>query len=260
MKDRRKVIQGFQEVMHEVYDQYNLTSLRGLNHEYTLNGKQIVSWYFEVVRKGRVKYHDSFDFNKNFDDLIFCSDEILYFLAQMYLYRPFMNNPLNDGFLHGEKIVYPNEQNLEAKRYNMIANIVSEKLYNYWDRIGDVLAVYFPELIKPKQVYFVKIIDAIPQEFRDDENYKWLEEFKVNHYTQLNRLRKRNVHYITVDTELKYHHLNKVWSRDEMVQWVEDRNAIADFYRKQYDYTFEGFEKTLNLIKKVTEVSLSEIY
>ena len=144
-------------------------------------------------------------------------------------------------------------------RYSMFANIVSEKLYNYWDRIGDLLATYFPDLIKPEQVYFAKTIDIIPTEYHDNDNFKWLKEFKESQYKDLNQKRKQYVHYTTEDTEFKHNHLWKSRDKEHMETIIKDREELADFYKRHIDLTLDGFEQTLLLIEKITEKTLADV-
>ncbi|TWI80602.1 hypothetical protein IQ13_3281 [Lacibacter cauensis] len=256
---RENIIWDFDRTIISVYNEYSLTSLRGLKDDFIINGRQILQWYFDAVRKGQCKYYEAFNYHQNFDDLIFCSDEIMYFLAHMYLYRPYLNNPVQDGFYFGDGMLYPNYQNLESKRYSMFSNIVSEKLYNYWDRIGDLIATYFPALIKPEQVYFPKAIEIIPKEYHDNENYIWLKEFKENQYRKLNQIRKQAVHYTTEDTLFKHKHLNSPSEKEQMEELFKNRYDLADVYKAQLELTLSGFEKTLLLIETVTEKTLADI-
>ena len=161
--ERHKLIWDFQREIIKIYEEQELTNLAGLDMEFMLNDRQILAWFFDTVNVGQNKFPD-FDFHKLFDDLIFCSDEILHFTALLYLYRPYLQNPIKEGFPFAKGIIYPTSDTIEVKRYNMFSNSLSEKVYNYWDRIGDLIATYFPELIDPKKVYFTTAIDIIPQE------------------------------------------------------------------------------------------------
>ena len=255
---REEIFWNYHNEIVKVYKEFHLTSLKGLDSEFIVNGRQILVWYIQIVRKGRIKYQKELEFDKLFDDLLFCSDEILYFLANMYLYKPFINNPIADGFLWSGKMLYPNYQNLEAKKYSMFANSVCEKLYNYWDRIGDLIAAYFPSLIKPEQVFFAKIIDIIPPEYHNSLNFIWLKEFKEKKFLDLNEKRKQTVHYITEDTTFKYNHLNSPRERDEIEKIYFERISLADYYKNHLLLTLDGFEKTMLLIEEISEKTITD--
>jgi len=250
-----KVILDFQSEIMKIYEEHGLACFKGLNREYEIKGKQAVAWYNETTHKGSLAYRENFNFFKNFDDLTFCSDEIMYFLANMYLYRPFLNNPIKDSYFHGGKIVYPNFQNLAALRYSMFANIMCEKIYNFWDRIGDLLNAYFPKLFAPNQVYFGKVIDNIPSDFHND-NYSWLKDFKNNQFSEVNKMRRDAVHYFTEDTEFKHEHIWAFSDKVKVEELVAKRHGLADYFKMHMQLTFDGFEHTMNLIDLITAETL----
>src|SRR5450631_749870 len=134
------LIDSIQEEIIKIYGQYSLRNLRGPNDRPASGGQKISDRFFEVVRKNRVKYPELFDYFQFHHELSFCSDEIMYFTAHLFLYRPYINNPLTDVVIFNGEETFPNLQNIPSKRYSMYANIVAEKLYNFWDRIGDLIA------------------------------------------------------------------------------------------------------------------------
>jgi hypothetical protein len=255
---RHKAIWDFQQAVIDIYKEKELKSLAGPNREFDVNGRQIIQWYFNIVRKGRLKFKD-FNFHECFDDLIFCSDEVLYFTGLLYLYAPYMNNPINDGYWFVDRMMYPNFQNLEAKRFSMISNSVSEKVYNYWDRIGDLIATYFPDLIDPKRVFFPTAIDIIPTKYHSSDNYKWLKEFRDGEYKRINEKRKEVVHYLTHDTDFRHRHLESTSNKEEMEKLIKERDGLPDFFKGQIKYTLDGFEKTILLIEEITTEDLKDV-
>lgn len=257
--EHRDLIWEIQKTIIEIYYKHDLINLRGLNNDYQLNGKQILLWYSEVTRKCAVNYNGQFNYFKTLDDLFFCSDELLYFTAHLFLYRPYINNPIEDGFYVSERTVYPNYQNLEAKRYSMYADITSQKAYNYWDRIGDLIASFFPNKLKPHQIFFPSAIDCIPEQFHASSNYTWLKEFKEVGYQELNRIRKQIVHYTTSDTDYKYKHLDNSSDRQAMEILQAEREGLAEFYKRHIGFTLQGFEKTLYFLEELNQVLFAEL-
>lgn len=256
--NRRDIIWHYQDLIKEVYKEENLHCLRGDGDSYLIKGKEILLWHSQVTRRCMIKF-GQFDQFKNVDDLLLRSDEVMHFTAQLFLYRPFINNPISDAFSTSTMTVYPNNQNLEAKRYYMYADIVSEKLYSYWHRIGDMIAAFFPNLIKPDRVYFATAFDIIPKEFHDLEGYKWLKDFRENAFKQINGKRKEIVHYTSSDTDLKYKHLFTKGSKEEIEKWIEERNQIPDFFRAQLEVSIEGFYQTLSMLQEIDKVVFKDI-
>jgi len=257
--NNQDLIWKLQDRINDICDNEKLSCLRGIDNKYLVNGRQIIMWYTNSTRKCSIKYSNCFDYSKNFDDLLICSDELMYFAAHLFLYRPFMNNPLNDRYDHGGKNVYPNYQNLEAKRFCMYADIASEKAYNYWDRIGDLIASYFPDIINPHRVFFTTAIQNVPNCYKSSENYLWLLNFKENEYLELNKIRKQIVHYSSSNTAFKYDHLEKVMDQKFMEMLINSRFQVAEFYKKQIDLTITGFEKTLLFLEELNNILFNDI-
>lgn len=150
---------------------------------------------------------------------------------------------------------YPNIQNVESIRYSMFADTTSQKAYNFWDRIGDLLASFFPGLLKPFDISFIKVIEAIPKENQHSENFIWLKKFKETDYSELNKKRKKIVHYINSDTEFKYKHLERISDKESMQALQSERENLADFYKKHLSLTIAGFEKTLLFLDEISPFS-----
>jgi hypothetical protein len=251
--DNHELIWEFQRKIVEIYNQQHLFPLRGENDSYQINGKEILMWFHDVTNPNSVKYNLHTTYFDLQNDLFICSDEMIYFTAHLFLYRPYMNNPLEAGHEFYGREIFPNHENIEAKRYNMFSDIVSQKTYNFWDRIGDLIASFFPDKIKSHQVFFSSAIDCIPQEFHSSDNFKWLNEFKENEYVKLNSIRKKIVHYTTTATDYKQRHL-KVKTREEMEILQAEREGLPEYYKNQIKLTLEGFEKTLHLLEDFNRV------
>jgi len=258
MKRHQSII-NYDLAINEVWVEENLKYLRGENDNYEIKDKNLLVWHSAVTRRAKIKYNGRFNDFKNIDELLLYSDEIMHFTAQLYLYRPYLNNPLRDQYTIGSITTYPNYHNLEAKRYYMYSDIVLQKIYSYWDRIGDLIAAFFPDLITPERVYFVTAFDIIPTEFHDIQSYKWLKEFRENSFKKLNNKRKEIVHYTSSDTQLKYDHLSVSRNRLEIEAWISERNAIPDYFKTQITLSIEGFYQTLSFLEEVDKRLFSDI-
>lgn len=255
----KELLWKYQKAIQAIYEEQKLTCLSGLHNEYVINGKEIFIWHNEVTRKCAIKYGGHFHYMKNLDDILFCSDELLYFTASLYLYRQYINNPIEEAFRFGDGMVYPNFQNLYAKRYSMLSDVVGQKAYNYWDRIGDLIASFFPDKIESHKVFFTTALDVIPQDFKESKNYSWLMEFKETGYKELNGKRKQIVHYSTTETEYKYEHLKGSGNKEAMEKLQHEREALADFYKQHIALTLSGFEKTLLLLEEISNKLFSDV-
>ncbi len=254
------LIWEYHRLHQQIYLDYGLTNLSGLNMEFMLNGRQLWEWHSDATRKCSVKYNGQFYHLKNFDDILFCSDELLYFTASLYLYRPYINNPLKEAFPINGGMIYPNYQNHYAKWYSIFANIASQSVYNFWDRVGDMIAAFFPDKIDPSRVFFATAMDTIPVQFHTSEHYLWLDSFRKTDYKELNEKRKQAVHYITTETDYKYQHLEKGLSHRETMEKIQsEREALPDFYKKHIELTLEGMAHTLSLLEEITNALFTDV-
>lgn len=256
----KELINEYQLAILDIYKQEDIQCLRGFDNKYKIKNKQIIMWFFDVTRRCNIKYPLNFNYFKNIDDLLLCSDEIMHFTGQLYLYRPFLNNPLIDAIRTvSGKLIFPNLQNLEAKRYYMYSDIAYEKIYNYWDRIGDLIASFFPEQIKLERVFFTTALDKVPKEFQSNDAYKWLLNFKENGYHMLNSKRKDIVHYTSSNTNGKYSHLFNSGNKKDIIKWVEERHSIADKLKEQIRLTIDGFYYTLLFLEAIDNTLFEDI-
>jgi hypothetical protein len=243
--NNQELIQEFQKRLVEIYKQEELKCLRG-NNSYKIKGKELLVWYTEVTHRNNKPGNKSqFNYLKNIDDLLICSDEIMHFTGLLYFYRPYINNPLNEAFVTNEGYIYPNNQNLEAKRYYMYADVTSEKIYNYWDKIGDLIASFFPDLFNSKEILFSTVIKKIPKEYRSLQSFKWLNRFYKSEFSELNSKRIDVVHYNKTDTTDRFSHIFSVTSKKKVADWVKKRFDLADYYKGHIDFTIEGIYQTL---------------
>lgn len=255
---RLEIINQYQDTIRDIYDEENLKCLRGDNDSYKIKDKPILLWHSQVTRKCKITY--GFEQFENIDDLLLCSDEIMHFTAQLYLFRPYLNNPLKDAFkTDSGMVVYPNNQNLAAKRYYIYSDIVSEKLYNYWQRIGNLIGAFFPKLINPDRVYFSSAFDIIPKEYHHLDSYKWLKNFRDTTFKQINDKRREVVHYSSSDTDLKYKHIFSRGNQAEIEKWVNERHEIPDFFKMQIELSLEGFYQTMLMLEEIDKVIFKDV-
>lgn len=255
-----ELIWEYHKLYQKMYLDHDLKCLSGLNREFLLEGRELLMWHNDVTRKCSVKNNGHFNYWKNFDDIIFCSDELLCYTAALYLYRPYINNPLNDSFYFSGQTIYPNYQNYYAKRYSMYADIASQCVYNFWDRVGDMIASFFPNKIDSSRVFFTTALDIIPCEFRTSSNYLWLDNFRKTDYKELNEKRKQVVHYTTIEVDYKYKHLEHGASDKEMMEKIQaEREVLPDYFKRHIELSLVGISKTLSLLEEMSNILFTDI-
>lgn len=250
--DNIELLKTFNEKVLEIYDYENLIPLRGKDNSYELsNGKQILSWHNEITRHRNCHFApDFYDYFQNIDDILFISDELVYFTANLYLYKPFINTPLKDAFYtdDGTKI-YPLYQNVAGKRYEMFVNVCYEKTYNYWDRIGDLIASFFPNTFTGF-VFFAKVLQKLESVYNGNADFDWLLNFSKNDYRKFNDNRIKSVHNVAPNTENKWEQLTENYMDEQKsIDFTNKINSYPDEFKRMNELCKEGFIKTLNFLE-----------
>jgi hypothetical protein len=134
----------------------------------------------------------------------------------------------------------------------MYIGVVFEKVYNYWDRIGDLIASYFPEKFK-KNVYFSQTIKYLEKDYRGNSDYDWLLNFVNNEFKEFNTERINIVHYISKSTEQKWEQLGHITDYKKTKSLNDKRLSFTKYFKEMNDLTKIGFEKTLNLLEEINK-------
>ncbi|RSK50120.1 Cthe_2314 family HEPN domain-containing protein [Hymenobacter rigui] len=255
-----ELIRTWHRRIQAIYAQEFLTSIRGIDDEqrYQHNNVNLYERYYQVTSQSRNKREgDSFNREYIIDDLTYLSDQVLYFTAEVYLYAPYINNPLEHGIQPPgySRVLYPNYQNLPAKRFDMSAETAFEKLYGYWNRLANLINYFLPTPIAEKKVSFSVVVDALEQQtsYQDNEGLKWLVAFKKNEYKKF--LDKRNpvVHHLTTATAFRFNHLN-ARDKETLELLMQKRFSTPNFLKQNLQLSIESFVHTLNLLEEINQV------
>jgi len=251
MTDNSNLIFEYQEAIKDIYQKCDLKCLRGVDGNYKIAGKNLLKLYYDSIEPFKNKSNNIL-FNKIESDLFLISDEIVYFTANVILYEPHINDPLDDFYEVDGKFFFPNDQNIPAKRMDMYADICFEKLYNYWDRIGDLIAECIPTDLNEKNIYFTTVLEKIPNHLIVGDHINWLIDFRNNNFKQLNLKRKNVVHFTTSGTEFKFDHLKSHSDISTIKTLMSERRKLPNCLVSAIDDTIDGFTNImeyLNVIK-----------
>lgn len=255
----------FQRRLIETYKREHLKCISGLDNSYTINGENVLSSFTNAMRKGQRIYEPvhkeeklKFDYNRLNSDLELISNEILHFSGLTCFYSNYINNPLDNPITLDGEIIYGHFKDLPDPRFFTYATCAYEKLYNYWDRIGDLIASFFPEIIKPEKVYFSRLDKFIPTAIQDNESINWLIDFKNSKFLELNNLRIRVVHYENLDTTFSSEHSYEASNRNQLEKLVNKRSNIIPNLKEHIDLTLEGFQKTIRFMEFLNDQILTD--
>ncbi len=244
--DPTLTLNSHHKLIQDIYANEGLKCLRGeKDDDYHLNGKNIISWHYDACN---CLNDSSFNSNDSLDNLLFYSDEILFFTANLYLLVPYLNDPTLNAIKYNGIEIYPFDQGFADKRFNMFAEIIYEKLYSYWSQLALLLKAKFMPNVKNYDVNFSKIIEKLSKQNINSENLNWLISFKEKHYKDLNNDRNKIVHIKSLDTKFKTDYIASAFNSSDMRNLIKKRADLPAYFKGHIDFTLMGFEKTLNLI------------
>ncbi|RZK44282.1 MAG: hypothetical protein EOO61_04380 [Hymenobacter sp.] len=263
-----ELIRLYDARIRKIYVEQGLVSLR-FKHgyddpSYAPYGIDLFDKYISAVKQdvppepgedGEIVEVEYFDTFKVIDELIALSDEIIYYTAHTYLYEPHINDPVRDAFrLEGyNSPIYPNYETLASSRFDSYSDIVAEKLYAYWTRIGHLLNRYLPKPLKDNSVDFSRVIDQFTDKMSDyhhNPGYLWLKEFKNTQQRELNEQRAVIVHHTTSRTSFANNHRSKL-DYEGHKALMNERRSRPRFFKDHLHLSLVALEKALDLIAEL---------
>lgn len=202
-----------------IFKSENLMSLSDNDYQYKdLNVLLLSTSNTPQKNKGFKKFNSI----KNEWDLLNCNNDLKLLTAHLYYYRPIINNPTKEFYIYNGNYTSTYFQNEPDWFYSTHVSCCFEKLYNFWDRIGDALAYYLNLEIKEWTVDFAKVIDLMSKDesYSNNKYFQSLLEFKNTKFTEFNLLRKDIVHYYQFETTFRWEHtmncsnknsINELW-------------------------------------------------
>lgn len=198
-----------------------------------------------------LKAGGSNDFDWIMDDLINdASSEVAFSLKNAYLYQPGINDFTQMESIAGQQFpVYM--QTLEDKRYLYFCGVALEKIYAFWDRIGDILNLTFDLGFPVDRVFFDRVISSLVKKGLVSESLDWLRDFKDGAYQDFGAKRHDVVHHRGLQSYFRKQHLLGVSRKVGLEYWDKlqhEKQEYAAYLNGQRSLTIEGFSKTVYLI------------
>ena len=266
--ENKNYSQYFEEQIFDVFKKENLKSLADdLGWYLTIQGAAINSFkdrYFrnfnrEIVDKdieeNNVFINEDKVESENeklwklYSDIEYCNSDLKLFIANLYLLRPTINNPTLEKT--NSRPVY--RQNFSDWNYSALVSCCYEKLYNYWDRIGDVLALYLRlEKEINGKIYFPVVIDKLKEEYKNsnNENLNFLINFRENEFKEFNKRRVDVVHYNQFETTYKYDFIKFKHDEDEIKDLWKRKNEMPEYFKNHLELTIKGYAHCFEFIKE----------
>lgn len=270
MEKEIEIIDAYNQLLCEKYDNNELVCLSDDGYKYNgenvlaINNPAVVMASNEGVPKRLnqvCKRLNNIHFQKNPNisqsELITATADIKYRLGTLLLYQPYIVNLSNSyGYHNGKKHYFYNQTRNDA-RFNRELPIAFESLYKFWQRLGDYLIIFFPELLLEKKgiTYFHDVFQYISKnhkELEDSENYTWLKDFSATIYPKFNRHRKFFVHHTGYDNQFFTKFLNANQDNsDAIIELDSERKNWTPFLKEQLQHCNDGYLKLMNFLNEL---------
>jgi len=231
-----------QNPMHDyfIFDKRIREKYTELNTKH-LNEHDLIAKAIEILRDKLVI--NPFDYSefKLLSEIDYLTQEIKYQSAMLHILKTGINNPNSEHNTYNQKV--------EDHRYLMYSNWAFQTIYNYWDRLGDLLWHFYDTNLKAEDVYFIRIINLIAKEYQS-RNYINL----IKHYDEMVKPlmedRKKIVHYYSLETLHRWNHIEHRSLKDNDEMYFKKAN-YAKIVTEQLEVCIKGFELTLDIINEL---------
>jgi hypothetical protein len=126
------------------------------------------------------------------------------------------------------------------------------RIYNCWQRIANILNIFFKVIPERKNVYFKSVLDSITikyPEVDDDSSYLWLKEFLDERYSRrINYKRKDIIHSECSSGAYINDFIKKINKPEEQDLLEKERNEWPELLLDSYKEVLTGVDYSLKLI------------
>jgi len=246
----KELLKEFNDKVIETCREKNLIGFDDL--ELKIDNKGLSLIFTDITRKQRTNVFPKpfHDFN-TFDDLTRVTQDIRFLIGQLILYKPYITNYLSGKTLWNGQASFKYFPSFFDKRYFMTSGLIISLLYNYWDKIGDLLDNCFGVIAAGKNVYFGTVIKNLPIQYHASSNYIWLRDFKDNEFKDLLDKRNEIIHYSALESryfeQYQYNYKDEV----EIQKLQNEKEEIVDYLINHNQLMFTGFERAIKLIDEI---------
>jgi hypothetical protein len=237
--DHIEKFREFDHIVRQLYDSIPLGDIEDVS----FGEKNSVQFFSNTLRKKKnLKPLPYSDF-KIYDELLFISRDIKYYTDLLYFFRPYITDSSDGTYF----------QTLEDRRYMMFASINFQSIYNFWDRIGDLLNLYFDTGLPENSVYYSRVLNNFPVEYKSSDNFKWLNDQFNNEVKQFLGTRDNIVHSYQLECEYYWKIIEHTGDNVKVMEVQKDKESFPEKFNRQIELTKEAFSRTLYLISELPD-------
>lgn len=243
MKDNLQIFREFDQIVRNQYDTIPLQDIGDIN----IGEENSVTFFSRIVRSRQNLKPFSYSDFKIFDELLFISRDIKYYTALLFYFKPYITDSSYDGTYY---------QTPEDRRYMMFASICFQSVYNFWDRIGDLLALFFQTGLHDTSIYFSRVLNNFPKDYKESENFQWLKNHYDSEIKNLLGQRDNIVHSYQLECEYYWRVIEAKMDISKTQKIQKEKEAFPIKFKRQSDLILKGFEMALKLIEELPDKTL----
>lgn len=235
----RELLAVLKDQVESKYNELGLLSLKGIK----LDGKDLVVHFSDVFRSRQTLKDNLISDFQYFEELAFLSEDLLYVTSLL--------NILKENITDSSRGKY--HQTWEDHIYLRYASFGFQVIYNYWDRLGDLLHLFFKTGLSDDHVYFQRVINNFPANNRSGtyEEMVGLYKSKVAPWFIV---RNEVVHHFGLKTYHVWGTINNNNDAEKCVALQKEKESYADLFIEHLSIFHQAFILTVRLIEELPEV------
>jgi hypothetical protein len=234
-------IEIFRKFDQLVRNQYDTIPLRDIG-DISISNESSTEFFTRIVRSKVVLKPFEYSTFKFLHEIKIISQDVKYYTALLYYLKPFITNSSITGTYN---------QTQEDRRYMMFASVGFQAIYNYWDRIGNLLDKFFKTGLQDSSIYLSRVLNNFPNEFKGSKYYIWLND--TYHHDIKNILGQRDhiVHFYQLESEYYWKVMEHNNDLLKISKIQKEKESFPEEFKKQLELMVLGFEYALNLINEL---------
>lgn len=231
----------FNEQIFKVYDERNLKNLSQLKFD----DKSSSAFFSDVLRRKVNIFPLPYSDFKIHDELDFITKDIKYVIGVLHFLKPFI---IDTDYSQGTY-----RQNLEDRRYLMYANFGLQSIYNFWDRIGDILHLYFETGLTIDNVYLGRVLNNIKPEHKAKPEYQALNSIYESHLKTFFNERNVTVHHFQLECQFYWGFIEASRDLGKQAELNKRKHDLPSLFVHLLNLCFEGFKAAVDLINTLPD-------
>jgi hypothetical protein len=237
-------IELFREFTEELFSEYKNLGVKTLV-DYDFEGKSSAAFMTDITRKKNNIHPLPYSDFKIHDELNFITKDIKYVTGMLHILRPYINNAFRDEDHY--------HQTIEDSRYLMYANFGLQSIYNFWDRLGDLLYLFFKTGLVNDQVYFGRVINNLEVIYKQTDSYRNLYNLYDSKVKTIFDIRHEAVHHFQLECKHYWGNVEFRSDKKKLGELNAEKRIYTDTMKEQLDVCSQGFNLTLKLINELPD-------